>query len=181
MRTHLRRPLLTMASAMAGLSLLAFAPQTSDPAEGEPGYVDHRVTLASGDAASWDAPTDTGSVNYWAHSSIWDGNTCYSGSADNKCDRILVRADDKGAVTVTMTPNNEYMDFDLLVYNASSSGEAFGVVAHEQNQMMIADTGPYPLPGAETVTFDAKADKYYLAVVFYRAGGGGYVLDAAMD
>ncbi len=163
----------------AALALTAAAPSattTRDAAQQPPGGVDHEAELTADSPVEYLGEEATGAINAWTHLSLWDGNTCYSDSPDNPCDRILVYVPEGGEATFTMTPNYEPADYDLVVFESGKSGEAFSQVAHEQNETEVAGEGPIPLPGPESVTFDARDDGWYLAVVFYRAAGGGYTL-----
>lgn len=171
-----------LAAAIVGAALLlplvAAAPATLETsrAQTEPGDVDGELELTFAEPVTFSGEQATGAVNVWSHVSIWDGNTCWSDSVENRCDRILVHVAEGGDATFTMTPGYAPADYDLVIYESSKSGEAFTRIAQSQNEMFVAGEGPVPLPGPETVTFDTDEDGWYLAVVFYRAAGGGYEL-----
>lgn len=167
-----RRVTLAGLSAVLATTLVAAGPAAQQP----PGGIDHEAEFGIDAPFEYAGATDTGGVVVWTHLSLWDGNTCYSDSPDNKCDRILVHAMDKGEVTITMDATYDVADYDMVVFRSGPSGDAFSAMAHSQNEIFVEGEGPIPLPGDEQVTFETDADSWYLIGIFYRAAGGGYTL-----
>ncbi len=166
----MRRTTTTLAAIALAITGIAATPDASGPEN-----VDHEVELTAEGFAVQGAP-DTGAINVWTHMSIWDGNTCSSSSPDNRCERVLVHVREGGEATFVLQAAYEIADYDLVVFESGPSGEAFGVAGHEQSEVFVAGEGPIPVPGPETVTLEVDEDSWLLAVVFYRAAGGGFTL-----
>jgi hypothetical protein len=162
----------TLAAVLA-VPVLAAGPSTQAPPEG----IDGEMSLTRADESSYASKSDTGGVNVWTHISAWEPTCASSGdNHDNRCEKVLLHVEDAGFATITMSANYEGMDYDLVIFKSAQSGSAYYKVAQSQNEIFVESEGPIPLPGDETVTFKAEADSWYLAVVFYRAAGGGYTL-----
>ncbi len=161
-----------LAVGALALSMGAAAPTNSTPPDG----IDFEMIVTTGASGTIEGATDTGAVNVWTHFSTHDPETCSSASPDNRCDKTLVWVEDDGELTFTLDAAYDVADYDLVVWESGKSGSAFNEAGRNITNVTPPGLGQIPIPGDETVTFEAKAQSYYLAVVFYRAAGGGYTL-----
>ncbi len=168
-------PTRLLAAALAAAAVAA-APSGQAPPDG----IDFDLVVTAAEPASAAVGADVVAVNVWTHFSLLDPNTCSSASPDNRCEKALLFFEDGGEATVTVAAGQPVGDYDVVVYASGESGTAYDEVGRSIAHVNPAGLGAFPLPGDELVSFEAEAGKHYLAVVFHRAGIGGYELTASV-
>lgn len=139
------------------------ATSADDPPEG----IDHLIEVAKGDTQKVSAAGGTGGVN------LTSTAECASDSYNATCEKTLVKFVDGGAATTKMTPNYP-SDFDLEVFTSDETG-ALG------ESVGSSATRYTPVAAEETVAWDVKAGEWYVVVVKYFVGGGGYSMTVGVS
>ncbi len=172
----MRKLVATLAAAATAFSVVAAGPATTSAAE-----LQFELEVGSGETVTYEAPeadygTTAGALFGF---NLTDPADCGT-SADNRCDRGLVKANGNGEMTFVLDANYDPADFDVTVYASDKDGAIGEEVATSGNfysPVALEDEGLAP---TEHATFEVKRGKYYYFVVSYYMAGGGYGLDVSI-